>query len=309
MTIRKTQKKSKTGPEPLRKIRCIQNTEFEGLRWKAGTGTRIKKGEKLPSGFEECPDLADDLVWDFASIQADPANPSDKREFRWQIPLKCEHRFPDPNVIRVKVLKLEADEDVRFRDGVNPYWLLEFYEEFVERKKKTGHATSFSDYMKRLCPNRLEQAPKGPAVEVKEGEHLAQVFREMDGLKWNEPGLELVFVSLNRIRVCVRGENQWFTYKQMGFQNKKKGKSKDDRDTRWLVLLAMAEKEGTLPGDSRPGGVRDIWGCLKDIRKRLRSLLGIEDGDPIPYDRKQGAWKTRFILKDETQGSENREDG
>jgi len=141
-------------------------------------------------------------------------------------------------------------------------------------------------------PTRKKTENK-PGLSLKENRDYGK--RDIEGLpqKWTSVIIE--FIDSETIRVKFNKKAIRYKYNEIGFQDKRK----KHPDTRWNMLLEMAEKQLTNLShfDSRY--------CTKlaahAIRKRLKKMLPIDD-DPIPWNHKKRQYEISFTLKDCTYG-------
>ena len=109
----------------------------------------------------------------------------------------------------------------------------------------------------------------------------------------------MTFISNDSIKVKARGVAEVYTFAEIGFKDRRKG---DVPNSRWkLFKEGFARHNGEVSWE-KPLAKKDrdnLKAAVKEIRKRLRAFMGIEDDPFCPY-RQVKAYKTKFSLSDET---------
>jgi hypothetical protein len=139
----------------------------------------------------------------------------------------------------------------------------------------------------------------GAALPRADGPRNLKTFPSPPGLRWEEVTLQ--FVSDTALRVRARDASEVYTFAEIGFKD---GRSAERPDKLWLLLRVFARENGALTWRRSSGLVKDIGltsaavkTAVKELRKRLRAVLGIEADPFYPY-RKVGAYKVKFALLD-----------
>jgi 7-cyano-7-deazaguanine synthase in queuosine biosynthesis len=141
---------------------------------------------------------------------------------------------------------------------------------------------------KNVHPESLLAMIAGPATTaVKTSQRPAVSLPE--GTKWEDITMEII--GLDAAKVYVGSETFAVTAKELGFLDKKRGRT----NRLWDLLSDFAEAKGTLgfrtKERSREWNQKDI----QRLRNALKAAFGLF-GDPIlPYDKKTG-YSTRFKI-------------
>lgn len=118
------------------------------------------------------------------------------------------------------------------------------------------------------------------------------------GRKWED--VTITFISHDSVRIEAGDLDKRLHFAEMGFKDGRKG---DIPDTRWAILREFAARNGTISwGDINVKHSDKMKSAIKDIRKRLKAVLGIAEDPFFPY-RQVKAYKARFILRDVTINS------
>ena len=120
-------------------------------------------------------------------------------------------------------------------------------------------------------------------------------FPQIEGLTWEEVKLE--FVSNDSLRIKARNITKRYTYAELGFKDNRKG---DLPDSKWEILKeGFARFAGELSWETPidPRWKKNLKSTVKELRKRLKSIMSIDDDPFYPY-RKIKAYRTRFKIKD-----------
>ena len=102
--------------------------------------------------------------------------------------------------------------------------------------------------IRRVCQNsatfcsRLErQAP-----EQSEPGSMPESSGVQKQLAWQE--IEITFLSDHRVEICCGANRNTYNYGELGFQDRRSGKSQEPKPTRaWVMLCGIAQQKGTLP--------------------------------------------------------------
>jgi hypothetical protein len=141
-----------------------------------------------------------------------------------------------------------------------------------------------------LGPNSASTSLRPPASPPRN----VVTFPSPPGLRWEEVTFQ--FVSDTSVRVHARGVAEVYTFAEMGFKDGRRG---DMPNLLWQLLRELARGGGQISwehaGDS-PLQPR-YKGRVRDLRKRLRAVLGIKADPFYPY-RKAGAYAVKFTLLD-----------
>jgi hypothetical protein len=131
-------------------------------------------------------------------------------------------------------------------------------------------------------------APRNASRSQPVGESLALA----PGTRWED--VEIVFRDGHTVSVRAGTDRAILHYSQMGLVNR----TNSAPDRQWLLLEAMSREYGML---TQRNGHRDPRNKMRRHRlaERLVSFFGIHDGDPIPFDKELGGWRTRFVLRPE----------
>jgi hypothetical protein len=151
----------------------------------------------------------------------------------------------------------------------------------------------------RAVPEPPPSANRSMPIRVSpSSKHPVKTFRLLDGLRWDEVTIE--FASRDSVRITARGESKTFMFSDIGFADGRKG---DRPDSQWDTLYHLAQRHGELAwSDYRKGPINTgAKTRIKEIRKRLRAVMQIED-DPFESYRKVKAYKTKFALHDGSCG-------
>jgi len=147
-------------------------------------------------------------------------------------------------------------------------------------------------------PPTLELAKAGSASETKRAERVTARFPKIDGLQWEDVKME--FISEDSIKVTAKGKSKVFMFAEAGFRDERKG---DLPDSRWAFFKTLAKLNGELSWKS--GITANERGqakaAIKDIRARLKRLMGIDDDPFYPYkarltNKPPNSYKTKFSL-------------
>ena len=114
--------------------------------------------------------------------------------------------------------------------------------------------------------------------------------------RWQD--IEITFLSDHRVSIRTsQTAPKTYNYGELGFQDRRSGKSEEPKPNRaWVTLCQMAKHSGSLPRPS-PGKERTILQKrMQEIRKKLRGHFGIE-GDPIPFNGSR--YQTSFRIRRE----------
>jgi hypothetical protein len=108
--------------------------------------------------------------------------------------------------------------------------------------------------------------------------------------KWKD--VKISFISDERVRILVAGQPQTFNYDEMGFGDRRSGKS----NRAWAVLRLLAQTKGVLGTTNR--GSKN-WAPLEQQISRTRKLLKRHFGlseDPLPFEKAVG-YQARFQIE------------
>jgi hypothetical protein len=144
-------------------------------------------------------------------------------------------------------------------------------------------------------PGYLAAAVGRPQADPGAGqvsEPAGPVFPTPRGATWSD--VEIRFRDGHTISIRVLGARGIYTYAQLGLTNRTNGAP----DKQWLLLEAMSREHGALTWNN---AFRDHRNKKRRARlsERLVAFFGIDDGDPITYDKVVGGWRTRFKLQPE----------
>lgn len=120
-------------------------------------------------------------------------------------------------------------------------------------------------------------------------------FPTSSGLQWRD--VTITFVSNDSIRVAAKGVSKRFTFSEIGFKDGRKG---DLPNALWDFLHLLARMEGTFSWADK--GRRPTNATAKNVsklRKKLKSLMGLDDDPFLPYS-KSGGYRCKFTLRDES---------
>jgi hypothetical protein len=139
------------------------------------------------------------------------------------------------------------------------------------------------------------QVPKQPEHTPGKSRVSAR-FPAPEGLTWKE--VTIAFVSNDSIRVSAHSKSKRFTFAEAGFKDGRKG---DLPDTLWDILRVLARHGGEVDRGSKTSQKvkGQMKAAIKEIRKRLKALVGIADDPFYPYREKQ-AYVAKFTLCDES---------
>ena len=115
-------------------------------------------------------------------------------------------------------------------------------------------------------------------------------FHALEKLRWEE--VRLTFIDDDTLRIDARSLSCLYNFAEIGFKDRRTCR----RDTRWLILQRLAqdrEISWDVPADPKTRGRAKA--AIKDIRGRLKALLGIAD-DPFHSYRKVHAYRPKFLL-------------
>jgi hypothetical protein len=119
-------------------------------------------------------------------------------------------------------------------------------------------------------------------------------FPNLLGLRWED--VIIRFFSDDSVEVRVGDVSKKYHFSELGYKDGRKG---DLPDSRWKILRMMAEHNGETSWRSKIS-TEDrgrLSAAIKEIRRRLRELMTIEDDPFHPY-RKSRGYKTKFKLVD-----------
>lgn len=123
-----------------------------------------------------------------------------------------------------------------------------------------------------------------------------QRFSILSNLHWGE--VCMTFVSNDSIKLQARDICERYTFAEIGFKDRRKG---DLPDSRWEVLRDdFAENEGEISFKNRKTQW-DLKAAVKEINQRLRTIFPIQE-NPISYDKRGRAYKTKFKIIDKRYG-------
>ncbi len=115
------------------------------------------------------------------------------------------------------------------------------------------------------------------------------------GRRWED--VTITFISHDSVRIEAGDLDKRLHFAEMGFKDGRKG---DIPDTRWAILREFAARNGTISwSDINVKHSDKMKSAIKDIRKRLKAVLGVAEDPFYPY-RQVKAYKTRFTLRDVT---------
>jgi len=92
-------------------------------------------------------------------------------------------------------------------------------------------------------------------------------------------GIEIAFLSDERVGICSGGERKTYNYNELGFEDRRKRTA----NRAWIMLREMAKSGGTIPRPTAGKGRAMVQKRIEEIRRKLRSHFGIE-ADPIPFN-------------------------
>jgi hypothetical protein len=126
-----------------------------------------------------------------------------------------------------------------------------------------------------------------------------RTFPSPPGLSWEEVTFE--FLSDTAVRVRAGGTAEEDTFAEFGFKD---GRSAEKPDKLWWLLRVFARVNGELTWEMSQKLVTNIGltpaavkTSVKELRKRLRAVLGIKDDPFHPY-RKAGGYRVKFTILD-----------
>jgi hypothetical protein len=108
------------------------------------------------------------------------------------------------------------------------------------------------------------------------------------GTQWEE--LTLEFMDIERVLVRFRGEQKIYEPDQFGMKSAKNGRA----TLAWKILLRMAIHGGKL---RRPDDMKNRVEKQKELLSRRLGELFPISGDPMPFDRQEGAYVARLQLR------------
>ena len=114
-------------------------------------------------------------------------------------------------------------------------------------------------------------------------------FPRPDGVQWSQ--VKIRFKDGHTLSARVLGEWGTYNYAELGMVNRNNG----NPTVQWELLRTFAEWDGILTWDS-PQADRVNQKRKERLSKALRKFFGI-DGDPITWDDKAKAWRTRFQIE------------
>lgn len=147
------------------------------------------------------------------------------------------------------------------------------------------------------------------ARDTTKQDRVTSRFPSPADLKWED--VKIVFRSNVMLRVTVGDVSEKYMFGELGFRD---GRKVDLPDTRWAILKLLAKHDGKLSWESVPDRktANRVQAAIKDIRRRLELLMGIEEDPFHPYHSSRG-WVTKFDLRDESfpqsEGSDDEQQG
>lgn len=150
------------------------------------------------------------------------------------------------------------------------------------------HAQLDSD-LKQLA-HRIES---GAGVFNRPGDRRPAAFPLPAGAGW--PNVKIVFQDRETVKVSGGGEQQVFTYVDMGMSNKRNGRP----TTQWQLLLSLSKNDGHMDWKSSDA-VSAISHRKRKLCALLKDIFGLED-DPIIWDNYEKSYKCRFTLRSNVQ--------
>ena len=141
---------------------------------------------------------------------------------------------------------------------------------------------------------RREKKPRELKVTAK--------FPSPLGLTWEK--VTITFVSNDSARVSACGTCKTYMFSDMGFTDRRKG---NQPDTRWHVLRTLAKLNGRIEWKSALSATQrnGLQAKIKDIRKRLKALTGLEE-DPFYDYRSKKAYEAKFTCDESIDMRESR---
>lgn len=122
---------------------------------------------------------------------------------------------------------------------------------------------------------------------------LPEKFPAPPNTVWNM--VKIQFVSKDSVRISVESIHRRYTFAEMGFKDNRKG---DLPDTQWEVLRYLAKNNGELSWQKETA-MPNAQKRIQEIRKRLRTFMGIKEDPFFPY-RENKSYKTKFNIEDKS---------
>lgn len=154
-------------------------------------------------------------------------------------------------------------------------------------------------------PESVMQGETTDILKVKPKKYFAP-FPTPEGAKWHE--VDISFTDNDHVKIKVRDVVKTLHYSQMGFKHKQTKKAIKP----WNTLRIFAMNNGTVSYRTRNiknGKTVSIKSerlvtqdDVKELKKKLYSEFGIE-GNLLPYDEKNAAYKALFQIRDDTEVS------
>jgi len=126
-----------------------------------------------------------------------------------------------------------------------------------------------------------------PATVAKDGSTTGR-----RALKWKDVNIR--FLSDLRVQVKTPDKDETFNYAELGFADRRRGKSKADKPKlAWRMLQRLAESGGTIRAPKKDGGWPQVEKQVQELRKVLRRHFCIRT-DPVPFVR--GGYEAAFEI-------------
>jgi hypothetical protein len=137
-------------------------------------------------------------------------------------------------------------------------------------------------YLDRLI-ERGSTADELLAHAVSDDDPAEDVATDLSGpiLQWSD--IAIVFTSDHRIQVTTPTKRETLNYGDMGFEDKRGPKSSGKPKKAWMLLLLLAERNGTFPRDRvSPHQRTMLEKRMQELRRFLRAHFCLP-GDPLPF--------------------------
>jgi len=123
-----------------------------------------------------------------------------------------------------------------------------------------------------------------------------KVFQDMDGLTWEE--VSMILDSNDSIRITARNISRRINFAEIGFKDCRSGNTPDQL---WEILQLFAQCLGNMNWQRTSAyNVQSNFKVkMSGLRKRLKTLMGIDDDPFYPYKRHK-AYIAKFQIKEGT---------
>ena len=174
-----------------------------------------------------------------------------------------------------------------------------FLQSFAELSACSLEVTHEEPWVPIIPPEATEVSPTPNSNRNKKA---LVTFPSPADLRWEE--VTLTFVSKEAVLIEARNIRKTHTYAELGFKDGRRG---DCPDSRWHVLRCFAPQAGEVFWEKElpEKRVKELKTAVKDLRKRLKGIFGIND-DPFEEHRRFRRYRPKFHVVDRNPPEELR---